>query len=68
MANHADIVEMLIDNYGVDVHSKDEVSMAHTHVHLPYSGFFEEEKIFMNFTNQLPLVTILPLKCLLKNI
>ena len=25
MANHADIVEMLIDNYGVDVHSKDEV-------------------------------------------
>jgi len=25
MANHANIVEMLIDNYGVDVHSKDEV-------------------------------------------
>ena len=25
MANHAEIVEMLIDNYGVDVHSKDEV-------------------------------------------
>ena len=33
MANHADIVEMLIDNYGVDVHSKDEVRMAHMHVH-----------------------------------
>ena len=26
MANHADVVEMLADNYGVDVHSKDEVS------------------------------------------
>ena len=25
MANHADIVEMLVDSYGVDVHSKDEV-------------------------------------------
>ena len=25
MEDHADIVEMLIDNYGVDVHSKDEV-------------------------------------------
>ena len=26
MADHADIVEMLVDNYGVDVHSKDEVN------------------------------------------
>ena len=25
MTNNADIVEMLIDSYGVDVHSKDEV-------------------------------------------
>ena len=33
MANHADIVEMLIDNYGVDVHSKDEVCLMHTQLH-----------------------------------
>ena len=30
MANHADIVKMLIDNYRVDVHSKDEVCLVHT--------------------------------------
>ena len=29
MTNHADIVELLIDKYGVDVHSKDEVCMLH---------------------------------------
>ena len=33
MTNHADIVELLIDKYGVDIHSKDEVCMVY-YVHM----------------------------------